>query len=606
MGTALNQNEFMPTENTKFFNVKDSVIALLLAGLFCIIGFFTLNDYGHTGDYWLYLYRGEAYINFLLTGQKNFSPEKIKCRFQDEAYNPFNYDLLTKKRTAKRKLLYLKTGESGQGFISTLFSAIGCEILFKRFGLMTDFNAHYAANLILASVSIFIFYLFVRMIFDRRVALFSTLFLVLFPRFIGHIPNDPKDPLVLYFGILAITTFWLALKNNGWKLLIPTTIFIGMAVTSKPTGYMIPAILFLWAIGYLIRPKRCSLEISGTFWVFLTLSFLIYMLTIYLLTPTLWVTPARTLSKISSLTSWAGNFVTSGPDKNMWIFEQTASELFDTRKKMLYAFFPMGLVFITTPVFTLFCGVIGSGVSLKGLKGVFKFNKLNNYLLVILWFLVPIIIVSLPGAVYYCRSPRHFMLFVPALCILSGLGVNAGMDFLIDKSRHLISLRINRIIAAGLVISGFTSIVVSIIDIHPYETTFFNRAIGGLAGAQRIKLPGGRVGIPGAEDYWGNSIRNGIRWINKNAEAHSYLALTYGEHIVVHSKELRDDLTLIKGKDFSMGVLTEGQERPLYVMILLSYWLNMYNEINQYCYKNLTPVYTIKAQGAPILFIYKL
>ncbi len=583
--------------NHKFFNLKTTLAALLIAGTICALGFLFVEDFGLTLDSGFYFYRGEAYLNFLLTGEKNYAKDKIKCRFQDEFRNPFNYDLLSKEPTPKKKMLYNRAGESSYGGFTGLLSALGCEIFFKKLNLLTDIGAHHFAYIILAAISVFFYFLFVCRAFGLPVAIFSTIFLALFPRFIGHVPNNPKDSVVACLGIMAISVFWLAMQKRNWRYLIPFAALMSFAVTTKYSGYIIFAILFLWSIGYFIRNKKYSLNINKKFWGYLGFSLGLFFLLVYILTPSKWVDPWGVFSSLTGL------FKYSYQSPVTWTSEFSSPAAFDVKKKIFYAFFPMGLVLITTPVFTLLAGITGFFLSLKEIKKSFFSNQIDNNLLIVLWFLAPIIIASLPGPAYYVRTLRHFMLFMPALCILAGLGINWFIKFAGDKLKNILPAKPAILTVWLIIFLGFSSIVVSIVDIHPYETTFFNRLIGGVAGARNVKFPGGRTGIPFATDFWCNSFRSGMEWLNKNALPNSKLTVTYGEQTVVYAKELRNDIVLVKEADFSFDMPREG---PFYVMIIPTYWEEQYDGLLQYCYKNLAPVYTIKSQGAPILLIYKL
>ncbi len=587
----------LPGKNKTVFNLKNPAIALFIAVAFCLLGFFSVKDYGFTMDSHNYFYRGEAYLNFFLTGAKRFSKQQRNCRFQDEDINPFNYDLLSKEMTDKKKNLFAKTGEGSYGGFTGTVSALGCEIFYKRLNLLGDLDAHHYAYVLLASIAFFFYFLFVSQAFNRVTAFWATAFLFLFPRFMGHVPNNPKDSVVACLGIIAIYFFWLAMSKKEWKYLMPTAMLISFAVTTKTSGYMIPCILFLWAIGYFIRYKKFSLRFDKSFWVYMFLSFFVFILVVYIFSPSWWVDPLGIYRSIAGLTKYATNNPVG------WTSDFTQEAAFDIKKKIIYAFFPMGLVFITTPVFTLALGVSGFFVALGRIKENFRTNQIDNYLLVVLWFIIPIIIASLPGPSYYVRVPRHFMLFMPALCILAGLGGNWATKYLRTKWSRLMDVRVANFLIGTLIFFGLGSIAISIVNIHPYETTFFNRLIGGLSGARKVKLPGRSVGIPDASDFWCNSYRSGTEWLNKNALPNSYLVVTYGERVVVYAKELRKDITIIKEDDFNFEQLNKG---PFYVMIIPTYWEELYDGLLQYCYKNAKPLYSISSQGAPILLIYKL
>ncbi len=584
-----------------FLNLKDSTIALFLAVSFCIVGFSTVKDYGFNWDFFYYFYRGEVYLNFSLTGEQHFDKDKIECRFQDESHNPFNYDLLSKELTDKKKQLYLKTGESSYGGFTGTLSALGCEIFHKKLNLLEDLDAHHYAYVVLASFALFFYFLFVSRAFSTATALLATGFLFLFPRFIGHIPSNPKDSVVTCLGIMAVYFFWRAIEGNKWKYLIPATMLTAFGVSSKFSAYMIPAILFLWSISYFIRYKKFSLELNKKFWGYLVASIAVFFLSVYIFSPIRWVDPLGIFKSITGLIE----FSYKSPVNRSKFANPGPVNAFNAQKKLMYIFYPTGLFLVTTPVFTLFTGIIGFFISLKSIKQKFSTFKIDSRLLVVIWFIIPIMIASLPGFSYYVRKPRHFMFFIPAFCILAALGTKWSVEFLRTKLNRKISLKSANFIIGGMVCFGFLSLVVSVIQTHPYEITFFNRLIGGAAGAKSIKLPGGRTGIPLATDSSALVYRQGIKWLNKNAPSDSSLYLTtdVDKMPIVASKELRGDIKIVPEWRFNFDMLKKEQ---FYVMIIPEHWEEQTDAVLQYCYKNYKPVYSIISQGEPIFLIYKL
>jgi hypothetical protein len=91
---------------------------------------------------------------------------------------------------------------------------------------------------------------------------------------------------------------------------------------------------------------------------------------------------------------------------------------------------------------------------------------------------------------------RHFLFLFPPLAALAGLSIAAFIaDLRIWKSL--------RAAVFGAWCIAAISVAIAIVQLHPYEYAFFNRSVGGLAGAV------GRY----ETDYWGASYREGLAWV---------------------------------------------------------------------------------------------
>lgn len=94
-------------------------------------------------------------------------------------------------------------------------------------------------------------------------------------------------------------------------------------------------------------------------------------------------------------------------------------------------------------------------------------------------------------------SERLFLPVFPLWAIVAGIGVHATVDYVSSKVPS--NLARWCIATACLLFAG--SGVTAIVRLHPYELSYFNAAVGGLAGADRIGLEA---------TYWGDSLSSAI------------------------------------------------------------------------------------------------
>jgi Dolichyl-phosphate-mannose-protein mannosyltransferase len=94
-----------------------------------------------------------------------------------------------------------------------------------------------------------------------------------------------------------------------------------------------------------------------------------------------------------------------------------------------------------------------------------------------------------------CHGPaftglRHFLFVIPALAVLAGIGLDAAATALATRGRLAASGGL------AVVTACFVWNAVTLVRLHPYESLFYNAAVGGLEGASR------RYDL----DYWFNSM----------------------------------------------------------------------------------------------------
>ena len=113
-----------------------------------------------------------------------------------------------------------------------------------------------------------------------------------------------------------------------------------------------------------------------------------------------------------------------------------------------------------------------------------------------------------------CHGPaftgmRHFLFVIPSIAVLAGVGLHLSISAL-ERRRRLLAAG-----ALAFITAWYGWNLSLLVELHPYEYLYYNRAVGGLEGAS------GRY----ATDYWVNIMPAAV------AELEEYLART--EHAEV-------------------------------------------------------------------------
>src|SRR4030095_10445619 len=160
---------------------------------------------------------------------------------------------------------------------------------------------------------------------------------------------------------------------------------------------------------------------------------------------------------------------------------------------------------ITTPIVYLVGFVLGLPIVLgsawRELRGPSSGNGIRSWL-VMAWFFVPLASVLVcHSCLYDCW--RHLFFVYPALLLIAAKGylvIGAAVRERVVNSRGL------RIAAAGaclIAVGNVATVAAFMIRTHPFEHVYFNRLVGGPAGARfRFEM-----------DYWGLSYRRGLEAI---------------------------------------------------------------------------------------------
>ncbi len=138
----------------------------------------------------------------------------------------------------------------------------------------------------------------------------------------------------------------------------------------------------------------------------------------------------------------------------------------------------------TTPAIVLILFFVGSYAAVK---------RKNTWDRVMLFnALYPVAFFSLPG-IYRYDWVRLFLPAFPFVSLLAGRGIQ-----IIAK----------KIPVAAIVLLWVITLYVSVIRIHPWESSYYNEFVGGIAGANKLGME---------SEFWGNAYLGIIAWMNDRA-----------------------------------------------------------------------------------------
>lgn len=558
--------------------MKQYIAAFSCALIYFTAAFLTLTDYGISWDETIHFRRGQAYLHYFLTGDLDYR-KMPEVNLQGTNGDPV-------KTLGPRRSFYQNDFHTGEYFIKNdsghppvngELAAVSNYIFFQKLGVLDDISSHHLFNILAASLLVFVVVSLAAEYFGTFVALISFLSLVTYPLFWGESHFNIKDPPETAFFAATIWAFLQSLKKGSIEWIVLTFIFFALAIGTKFNILFLPVIL----LPYLILRYRPILSILQGLasanlkkYSLVCVAGLSIIGIVFIGTwPYLWQNFPGNLMNIFDFYRGIGTGTNYQPE-NFFIFG--------------FNIFPSLWILFTSPPLTLILFILG--------LAAIVFNKeWKNYIgvLLVLWFLVPLLRVTVPGSAIY-GGIRQIMEFLPAMALISGFGAWQITKWFKKRKFWVPVVQV-------ILILLFIWPVINLVKLHPNENVYFNSFIGGLSGAKKMNFPS-----------WGNSFGNaylqGIDWINQNAENGAKVVLLQGTLANAPLIYFRQDIKYIPGseepvkKNYFSGLNREGE----YIMELT------FNDTGkdffyrwEYVEKFLNPVFELKADNTTILKVWK-
>jgi Dolichyl-phosphate-mannose-protein mannosyltransferase len=382
----------------------------------------------------------------------------------------------------KRALSFVNLYMYGGGF--DLLSALMAKVL--PLGL---FEMRRLVGAAVGLVGLFVTWRLGRRLGGPFAGLIAIILLAACPLYYGHMFMNAKDGPFAVTTVIALLGIVRAFQE--YPRATPTTITlcgigIGLAIGSRVMGGFavidaaVPLLLIL-ALRARMSGLRPACSECGLFlYAFIPGAILAYLV-MGLVWPWSVVAPSNPFHAVE----YFSNF-----------FEKPWRELFDGQlllvPDMPRSYVPT-LMALQLPELMLALGIGGTISATFAIAGFGErdgdVGRRAALLAIVLAATLPILITVMARPAMY-NGIRHFVFTLPPLAVLGGLAAAAIM-------RHMKRLGIAAMTAAALVgVAGVASPVIEMVRLHPYQYTYYNHLIGGVAGARPYYMI----------DYWGLSM----------------------------------------------------------------------------------------------------
>lgn len=367
---------------------------------------------------------------------------------------------------------------------------------FGMFEYPLDFIVWARVPLVLAaSLSILGIYFLTRRLLGQRLAILATLMIAFDPFILAHTRIIHVDAPLAYFMFLSFLAFLLYLDQGGWRWLLLSGLFGGLAALSKTPAVLLAPILVVSGLCYALFPppgtpravrwKRLGLALLG--WG------LIALVAFFALWPAMWTRPLFALEWIIKNIS-SVNSLPHPTTGHFWGDQES-----DQNPFYYLIVFPYHL----TPLATV--GVVaGLGLIVAGLTD--RWRKIESWaaqmLPLALGLVAYITVFITPVSLISRRGDRYILPVYFAAGLLAAMAL-WGLAAWLKRQLPALFSRL-RLTATGLAVLAIVLQAFLVLLYHPYYLAYYNPLLGGGATAPY------RVNIG-----WGEGLDMAARYLNE-------------------------------------------------------------------------------------------
>ena len=528
-------------------------VGLWIAGIYVLFALWLLPDYGPTWDTAVGEFPyGDRLVEFFKGGDERYLDLLAREPAPPVREPHPDYDV-------RRTEWYVVHP------FASIFSGLSCQLFWTQLGWMDAQSAHHLPTVLFTAVLLVALATFAGRRFGLLAGAASALLLITSPRLFMHSFVNLKDVPECVLYSLTMLAGYKALTEDGRRWWAVTGALAGLALATKANALFLPIQLGLFYVLSLFLSRRTKKDAPRLNAVGIALAALFFLAAYYAVSPNYWRSPIEGPGLRIGHMLRAGNA----------LFSPAEEEGVALRGVSFEALLQVG---VTTPILVLVFAVIGL---------VQRSLAARERLFLVLGLAVPIGRNLVPGMANY-DGIRHFLEFLPFLTMAAGLGIAHTTGWLREQASW--NPRVTGPVLLGLSVAPALA---QVIETHPFGIAYYNALVGGLEGAQAR-------GLRESTEYWGSSYKQGLRWLNANAEENARIHVGVAGHVArAMRKELRDDLAF-----WSPELDLAAPPGSVYVMYITR--PSFYQALERELEAKARPVHEIRVQGGVILRIFEV
>lgn len=399
----------------------------------------------------------------------------------------------------------------------------------------------------------------------RMTALVTVLFLLILPRVFFHMHLAALDVPGALAYISAVLFFWHTREQRAWWMTLLFGVVWGLGIATKiNAAFALPTVALWW----LISDRRPYLG-----WRMLVAGG-IGILVFVAVWPWLWVDPT---TRLLDYVRWVTVDHWQIPQ---WFFGEALLP-------PPWYFAPVMAV-MTTPALMLVAACVA--------PWLIPVSQRAYVTLIAIAALMPLLALMMSSTVY--DNDRLLMAFYPLMALLAAISV--------VQLAQRIAMRVSQsapVLAGGLCLLVIAWPLADTIRLWPHTLSYYSETVGGLPGAQRLRMD---------HTYWNETYAEAIDFINRDAPANATVWVESWSLDVPQTYQLtgraRSDLQFgsdAAGSAWGLPTPKLAQYEADYVIVTYRFagWTGATWALVA---GNREPVYTIQRDGVPLLEVYQL
>lgn len=404
-------------------------------------------------------------------------------------------------------------------------------------------SAWHLVNFLFFQLGIYFLYRITTRWISAAAAFFAAAFFSFQPLLWGHAFINPKDPPFLTFFLASVSLGFEMVdaisqntKDKSKKVLLAAFV-LGIATSIRVLGPLAGLLVFVYFMAKISQYK--TYEPWGPFLLYGLTAILVMFAT----WPFLWENPIRNFIDVFRLMS-------DNPTTLSVLFGGEVYRAGELPRRYLPFMLSVTLTEPTIPLFVI--GILAGYWKLfREKKGL---QNLVSVSLILLWFLIPAVYALIRRPALY-DGLRHFLFILPPLFIFSGF----AFEFLLKKTSRLTtgSIWLRASLGVLLILPGMAGIL----QLHPYQYTYYNSFIGGTNGAFRKY----------ETDYWLTCYKESVERLNQRTsepatlfvKREAYIAATYAKDNI-HVREMRGALNEVRQGDYVLVSTRTNEDRSTF------------------------------------------
>lgn len=455
----------------------------------------------------------------------------------------------------------------GYYFIVDVLRGAFSWIISRRLLLMDEILAFHLFQLVLSSLSVFLLFLLAVRVSGRlRIGILSAMILALFPQFVAHSQNNPKDLPGVFAFLLAIYALSGLGDSSPARRTVYSGLALGFALTTHVGAVFVLPLVFIWQLA-----TRRTLG-----WKRYAIVVVTAAVTAFVCWPWLWSAPWTNVV-------WAIGHIAS----RFHLSDLTVLYLGNVYNAWELPWHYSLVSFLaTTPVLYLALAVVSLRVYWSRDEGSTG-NPRSAATLG--WAWCAIILAAETRAPMRYDGVRHLLIMVPGFCLVAAVGLDSIMRFIerTEALRRFGRVRSVAALACAAILFSWTGF--QMVRIHPYHNAYLNEVTNASLASN-------------AEDvfeveYWCQSYKEGAEWLNAHAERGSAIYVAW-------PRACADPYLNTTAEELDVDALPRFADpaRPAYFMVMTR--KAMYSEPIKQIVGAYKPVFMIRRQKGTLLRIY--